>query len=209
MKTFNIEVRPESDPDFLYNLCEELIKNVPDSGNTPQKICAYLLKNFHTSIGSQIIISGIDDRASVTSTTSKKPGDINEEFSNGAIYRVYEITVKPFGIDRIRDSFSCINSYNELSNAKINEISVICRDEDCPQEMQKASFGNYLGNFIYGNIRYSFFNIFEWIAEKLQHMYPSAREAFYYDLNAYISDTNTAESVKHFWYQLHNNMQNS
>lgn len=110
-----VEVNPSSDPLFLTTLCCELIKDVPDSGNTPQKISALLLKNYHLAMQTGIVVTGEDDRASVTSTTSKKPGDVNEESALGIIYKVYEITVKPFDIARIRDSYDCIHSYNKQS----------------------------------------------------------------------------------------------
>ena len=43
-----VSIEPTSDPEFLYSLCYELITKTPDAGNTPQKIAAYLLKNYHT-----------------------------------------------------------------------------------------------------------------------------------------------------------------
>lgn len=89
-----VEIEPSSDPDFLYLLCEQLIQQVPDAGNTPQKIAALLLKSYHDSLDTGVVVTGSEDRASVTSTTSRKPGDINEESADGVIYKVYEITVK-------------------------------------------------------------------------------------------------------------------
>ena len=94
MEALSVEIEPSADPDFLYKLCYELITKAPDSGNTPQKIAAYLLKSYHLAMDTGIIVTGEEDRASVTSTTSKKPGDVNEESPNGEIYKIYEITVK-------------------------------------------------------------------------------------------------------------------
>ena len=106
VEKLNVDIEPSSDPNWLYYVSRELISRTPDAGNTPQKIAALLLWNYHLSMHTGIRVTGGEDRASVTSTTSKKPGDVNEESSTtGEIYKVYEITVKPFGLDRIRDSY--------------------------------------------------------------------------------------------------------
>lgn len=133
-----VEIEPSSDPDFLYLLCEQLIQQVPDAGNTPQKIAALLLKSYHDSLDTGVVVTGSEDRASVTSTTSRKPGDINEESADGVIYKVYEITVKKFDEARIVDSCDSILKYNSANGANINEIVVICREKDCPDDMKKV-----------------------------------------------------------------------
>lgn len=203
IEALSVNVEPSSDPLFLYKLCYELTTKVPDSGNTPQKIAAYLLKNFHLAMNTGVIVTGEEDRASVTSTTSKKPGDVNEESIDGIIYKVYEITVKPFDIARIRDSYDCIHIYNDNNGNNINEVIVICREEDCPKEMTKSNLSLYMGNYNYQDIVYYYWNIFEWMSDTLQRMTPLARKNFYSDLNNYISDINTAEIVKIKWQELH------
>lgn len=197
-----VEIEPSEDPDYLYHLCYELITKAPDAGNTPQKIAAFLLKSYHTFFHTGIEVTGGEDRASVTSTTSKKPGDINEECA-GKIYKVYEITVKHFDIARIRDSFDCISIYNQTHETGINEIIVICRKEDCPPDMEASGLHGYLGRYTYQNIIYYYWDIYEWLANTLQRMTPDGRKAFYMMLNGYINDTNTAETVKKLWKQLH------
>lgn len=203
MEALSVEIEPSADPEFLYRLCYELITKTPDAGNTPQKIAAFLLKNYHASMGTGIVVTGEDDRASVTSTTSKKPGDVNEESSDGTIYKVYEITVKPFDLARIRDSYDCICKYNEANDSNLNEIIVICRKEDCIIDMKKSGLHSYLGNYAYQGIMYYYWDIYEWVSDVLQHMTQEGRIAFYNDLNTYIEDINTAEKVKKLWYKLH------
>lgn len=203
LAALSVEIRPSEDPDFLYHLCYELIVQAPDSGNTPQKIAALLLKNYHLFFHTGIIVTGGEDRASVTSTTSKKPGDLNEECA-GRIYKVYEITVKHFDLARIRDSYNCITIYNNAHGTEINEVIVICRPEDCPPDMVHSGLHGYLGHYAYQNITYYYWDIFEWIANLLQHMTPDARNGFYIALNSYINEVNTSESVKKLWKDLHN-----
>lgn len=197
-----IEIEPLEDPDYIYKLCKELVTKAPDSGNTPQRIVALLLKNYHNFFHTGIAITGGEDRASVTSTTSKKPGDINEE-CGGKIYKVYEVTVKHFDIARIRDSFDSISIYNEQQEKTINEVIVICRKEDCPNNMIVSGLSGYLGKYIYQNVIYYFWDIYEWIANILQCMTFDGRRAFYLALNSYINEVNTAVSVKKLWKQLH------
>lgn len=198
-----VTIEKTSDPVYLYQLCYELTTKAPDSGNTPQKIAAFLLKNYHRFMFSGVVVTGEEDRASVTSTTSKKPGDVNEESDAGRIYKVYEVTVKPFDIARIRDSYDCVVNYNNANGTEINEIVVICRPEDCPEDMETSGLNDYLGRFIYRDMIYYYWNIYEWYASTLQRMTDDGRYGFYLNLNSYINDINTAETVKKLWLELH------
>ena len=200
-----VTIEPTSDPEFLYRLCFELITKTPDAGNTPQKIAAYLLKNYHTFLHTGVVVTGEDDRASVTSTTSKKPGDINEETPEGVIRKVYEITVKHFDLARIRDSYDCVSIYNDANGADIHEIIVICRKEDCPPDIKLSGLHGYLGHYVYQDMMYYYWDIYEWIANTLQRMTNEGRVGFYLNLNSYIDDINTSESVKKLWKKLHEN----
>lgn len=203
LEALSVDIEPSADPEFLYHLCYELITKTPDAGNTPQKIAAFLLKNYHLFLFTGVIVTGEEDRASVTSTTSKKPGDVNEEKPEGSIHKVYEITVKHFDLARIRDSYDCVKIYNDTNNTEINEIIVICRKEDCPEDMKKSDLHGYLGSYPYQDIIYYFWDIYEWIANTLQRMTPDGRKGFYMNLNSYIDDVNTAENVKLLWKELH------
>lgn len=203
LEALSVDIDPSADPDYLYMLCYELITKTPDAGNTPQKIAAFLLKNYHTFLHTGVVVTGEEDRASVTSTTSKKPGDINEENPAGIIQKVYEITVKHFDLARIRDSYDCISIYNDTNDTDIHEIIVICRKEDCPPDMKASGLHGYLGSYSYQDVIYYYWDIYEWIANTLQRMTSDGRIGFYLNLNAYISDMNTSESVKKLWKQLH------
>ena len=203
IEELSVEIEPTSDPEFLYHLCHELIVKTPDAGNTPQRIAAYLLKNHHKAMKTGIVVTGEDDRAFVTSTTSKKPGDINEESPDGTIYKVYEFTVKHFDLARIRDSFDCVSIYNGEHKESIHEIIVICRKEDCPVDMHRSGMHGYLGYYEYQDIIYRYWDIFEWISIILQMMVPEGRRGFYEELNRYIDDINTSGNVKRLWKELH------
>lgn len=196
-----VDVDPCEDPARLYSLCREMITKAPDAGNTPQKIVALLLKCFHDSFGTGVVVTGGEDRASVTSTTSKKPGDINEE-RDGKIYKVYEVTVKPFDSARIADSFDCISIYNEENAADIREVIVICRREDCPLGVTAIGADGRFKQYDYRGISYYFCDIFEWIVYLLQRMTSEGRRAFWTRFNEYVGETNTAGKVKRLWKEL-------
>lgn len=198
-----VEIAPTDDPDYLYQLCKSLIVEAPDAGNTPQKIAAFLLKNYHAGLETDVVVTGEEDRASVTSTTSKKPGDVNEESQDGVIFKVYEVTVKPFDLPRIRDSYDCVRRYNEANGTDLKEIIVICRSQDCPDGMHVSGLHSYFGSYAYQDIIYYFWDIFEWVSGVLQRMNSAGKEGFYQDLNDYINDFNTAERVKRVWRSLH------
>lgn len=203
IKALAVKFTPSTDPTYLEQLCRSMIKTVPDAGNTPQRIVGYLLESYHSALHTGIIVSGTNDSASTTSTTSKKPGDINEEGMDGSIYKVYEVTVKPFDLPRIIDSYDCVSKYNFENSVHINEIIVICRKKDCPFDAKQSRYNFCLGAYEYQDVIYYYWNIYEWVAYMLQHMTPSAREMFYKQFNTYVNDINTHESVKIFWKKLH------
>lgn len=203
LKQLDVEIKPTSEPNFLFHICTRMIIAAIDGGNTPQRICGYLLECFHKSMHTHIVITGSNDSASTTSTTSKKPGDINEESPDGTILNIYEITVKPFDENRVRDSCNCITAYNLEHNTNLNEIIVICRPEDCHPDMQASGLKGTMGEYLYKGVYYRYWNIFEWLSFTLQHTLADGREMFYSKLNSYISDINTSQTVKECWKKLH------
>jgi len=203
VESIDISFDAETNPTFLYELCCYMIKNAPDAGNTPQRFTGTLLKCFHEDINSGVIVTGYEDRASVTSTTSKKPGDINEETDDGVILSVYEITVKPFGKDRIIESFDTIRISNESSNNSIDEVKVVCRASDCPIGIEERVSDFYYGSIQYNGIEYAYIDIFQWTAALITHMTRDGRREFYECLEKYISEYNTAEIVKNAWREFH------
>jgi len=200
----SVETEPEADPNYLFSLCEKLIKEVPDAGNTPQRITGLLLEEYHLGFDSGIKILGHEDRASVTSTTSKKPGDIMEQLADDTIATCYEITVKPFNKARLIESYDTVNQYNNEHGSEISEVIVICRKQDAHPEITPGTVNSfYLGKVEYQNMTYHFIDIFEWIISQLLRMTPISRLNFFEKLKQYINDPNTAEKVKVFFMQWH------
>ena len=202
VQSLSVKIPPSTDPDKIMNACIHMIDYAPDAGNTPQQIVAQLMKCYHCSIQSDICIVGGEDRASVTSTTSKKPGDITEERYN-QILKVYEITIKTFDLGRIVDSYDCIQKFQSVSKQQIREVIVICRTQDCPAEMKESGMKLYMGSIDYQNVKYYFWNIYEWISCMLQKMSDDGKELFTVMFNCYVNDQNTSEDVKLEWRKIH------
>lgn len=199
---YDIKYNPIYDTVKLYVGLEELIEQAMDAGNTPQKIVGLLLKNYFASIGASLTITGYEDRASVTSTTSKKPGDIQEESSIEGVLKVYEITMKPFNEERMRDSFDTLVRYKENVGKMLDEVIVLCREQDCPEEL-KEECKYYIGKADYNGVSYIFYDLFEWLFEQLLRLNKKGKEMFIQDFNHYVSLPDTSIKVKAKWQEIY------
>jgi hypothetical protein len=155
-------------------------------------------KCYHESIKSKITITGHSDRASVTSTTSKKPGDLQEESEDGRVVKVFEVTLKPFDDDRIRDSYDAIYKFAGATNG-IKEVIVICRLSDCPERYRVNSRIKCLGETVYNGIKYIYYDINEWIFNQILRMDSVAKKMFFQEFSSYVSNPNTSLKVKEKW----------
>lgn len=204
IELLNVAVVSEQDPRNLYIICERLIDEAPDGGNTAQRIFGLLLNEYHVTMETGITVNNYEDSASTTNTTSNKPGDANEETLDGKLSKIYEVTCKIFGLERIQDSYESIKSYEKQSGDKINELIVVCRKEDCPADITITIDSNiHLGHYDYKDMTYFFINIYEWIIAQLHRMDNISRQNFYYKLNEYITDFQTSENVKLLWKDIH------
>ena len=164
-----------------------------------------MLGSYHESVNTGIVVRGTEVSASTTSTTCKKPGDINEEAAGGSIYKVYEVTVKKFDLTRINDSYDCVKIYNREHDTAIKEIILVCRKQDCISSIDKSENNFCMGLYKHQDMIYYYWNIYEWIEYALEHMIPSARDSFYQKFNNYVKNPNTHEKVKLLWRKLHEN----
>lgn len=198
------KVTPTKDPIFLSSLCRDLISHVPDGGATPQVIVGILIEHFNAGNKSSIKTSGHLDSVSTTNTTSKKPGDVMEEFQDSS-RRIYEVTVKMFSPDRMIESYEAIKAFDKDNS--ITEVYVICRKNDVPEEIESHPMSSYvLGTAKYQDLLYYFVDIFDWVQEKLLFMTIESRGKFYEALAAHINQVNTSEKVKKYfseWHQAH------
>lgn len=191
-------VEPQTDPAFLYTLIKTLIDEVPDQGNTPQHIVGYLLESYHEDLQTGIKVQGHTDRASTTSITGKKLGDVSEELRTGIITSAYEVTVKNFGTQRVREAYDAVQAYRIRTNVNTREIIVICRKQDAHPDA-KALSNLYLGKLEYQNVVFHFVEIYEWIISQLLRMTLDSRRIFFEKLQEYVANKDTSAKVKYVW----------
>ena len=180
------------DPIQLSNLAETLIVNVPDGGATPQIIVGLLIETANKNRGNAVTVSGHLDSVSTTNTTSKKSGDIIEQLPSGNL--VYEITVKKFDADRLRESYEAIKANPNTAN--VQQVFVISRPQDVHPEAASLGSSIILGLLVHEDVVYYFVNLFEWIRSTLLFMTPKGRAVFHNALIDHINETNTSEKVK-------------
>jgi hypothetical protein len=159
------------------------------------------MKSYFESIGSEMLLTGWDERASVTSTTSKKPGDIQEELSGKGVMKVYEVTMKPFTEDRMRDSFDTLEKFASHSKS-LNEVIILCRKPDCPSKFRISDDTKCIGKKAYRGLTYIFYDIYEWIMNQLIRLNDYGRELFLLSFHEYVSHPNTSAKVKKKWKEL-------
>jgi hypothetical protein len=195
--------KPEADPATLARLSDGLIEQAPDGGNTAQRISGLLLRAYHDELQTGIVVGGYEHRASVTSTTSKKPGDITEELPDGAVVLVYEVTTKRFNEQRVRESYDTVRAFDNRVGAQTDEVLVLCGSEDVHGSAdRKRADSLYLGKLEYNDLTYYFYNLTAWIRARLAAMPSDARLAFHEQLREYVDDYNTSETVKRVWASL-------
>ena len=198
-----VTISPSEDPDWLATASRRLIEKAPDRGNTPQVIAGLLLEAKAAALEAPVRVDGIGDSACVTTSTSNKLGDLCVLDPRGEPLIAYEVTVKPFGAERVTDCTAAIHDYGAASGSSVTEMTVLCRPEDLHPE---ASGGNgrsaYLGAVDDQDVRYLFVDLFEWIRLELLGMPPSARAGFHSSLSEHVNDPNTAEGVKVAWAEI-------
>jgi hypothetical protein len=185
--------------EYLLNFSIGLIQMAPDGGNTPQRIVGYLLESLNQQFDGRLTIEGHTDRASTTNTTSKKAGDIVESL-NGKVINVYEVTVKPFGSQRLREAVDSINAYNSVNEDLISEVKVICRKEDCHDFSPRG--GLFMTEVFSNGVRFVFLDIAMVVESLLSQLNEHHRVLFLSKLQQYASHHNTAEKVKTAWQTL-------
>lgn len=203
VKALDIPLDPLEDAFRIGDLCVRMIDEAPDGGNTPQRICGLLLDAYHQTLETGVDVIGYKDRASTTSTTSKKAGDITEVDSEGAIYSVIEVTTKPFGRQRVIEARDALRSFETSAGIVVREVQVLCRMGDMHPDAKdtgKSALG--LGRVEHEGVTYLFVDVYEWIRATLIRIPPSGRKFFFTSINEYISDPSTAIEVKRAWRKL-------
>lgn len=196
----DVEISPSQDAEWLAGACRQLIENAPDRGNTPQVIVGLLLSSKANALGASVTIEGVEDAACVTTSTSNKLGDLCVLDARDQPVVAYEVTVKPFGEERVTDCTAAIHDYATANELTVNEMTVLCRPEDLhPAATGGVGSTSYLGAVDDQDVRYHFVNLYEWILSELLELPPAARAEFHSAMSQYVRDPNVSESVKAKW----------
>lgn len=197
VKDISVEHVPLSHPKDLTFILTALLTEAVDGGNTPQRVIGYIIEQ---SFSKGFTVSGHEDSASTTNTTSKKPGDVQvEDPQSKDLLAIYEITVKKFNEQRIQESYMSINSFlTTHPHSKIKEIIVICRPEDAYIDITKKPYGT----IEYHGIRYHFIDIYKFIEFKMYDLPLQARLNIFSKIDSYIQDFNTSIKVKNTWHSI-------
>lgn len=200
--TLTVTVTPSQDPEWLARACRRLIERAPDRGNTPQTLAGLLLEARAAAMYSPVTVQGIGDSACVTTSTSRKLGDLCVLDPGGQPLVAYEVTIKPFGPDRVTDCTDAIHDYRAASGADVTEMMVLCRPDDVHPVASGADGSAYLGTVDDQDVRYQFIDLYEWMRLELLDLPSAGRRAFHEAITSYVNDPNVSEAVKAVWAQI-------
>jgi len=180
----------------LSDMIRKLIVRAPDGGNTAQRIAGLALRTLHEN--STHSIDGVEDSASTTNATSKKPGDIAISDDAGRLLMVFEITTKSFGEQRIDECSQSLSAYLKDSQDDIDSVTVLCMPENVPAEVRLGELGSsvVLGEANDGSFNYEFVDLLGWIDAMLASMPKGHRMRFFEALSEYVNHFQTSGSVK-------------
>jgi hypothetical protein len=164
----------------------ELIKNHPDGGTIPQLLCGIAVEAEFIEQKERVVF-GARDSASATNRTAKKVGDVSVEHPQYGNIRIYEITVKKFGEQRVNEAVQSLRSYfsGRLPAGVI--VQVLCRPEDVPPSATRESAGIYMGTLESGGALFEFINIFEWLAGKIAEFSIKQREYYFNEVQEFLN----------------------
>lgn len=177
-------------------LVRQLITRVPDGGNTAQRIVGLALQSLHSESSNSV--DGVEDSASATNATSKKPGDIAISDENGRVLMVFEVTTKTFGEQRIAECSQSLDSYLSGSSEVVDSVTVLCLPENVPAEIRGDSSGGpvVIGSRNDGVFNYEFVELLSWIDAIIASMPASGRQLFFSSLTSYINHFQTSAAVR-------------
>jgi hypothetical protein len=180
----------------LSGLVRQLITRVPDGGNTAQRIVGLALQSLHSESSNSV--DGVEDNASTTNATSKKPGDIAISDNKGRVLMVFEVTTKMFGEQRIAECTQSLNTYLDASSDVIDSVTVLCLPENVPAEIRADTSGSpiVIGTTNDGAFNYEFVELLNWIDATVASMPVSVRQLFFNSLTAYINHFQTNAAVR-------------
>lgn len=192
------ELDPNSSAFSLSQVSRSLIEMFPLGGAMPLVICGLCLElEFPESSG--IFVEGTLDSVFSTNKTSKKVGDLTAGTEDEAEFRIYEVTVKSFGEQRISECVQSLLSYFDGNLPDDLTVQVLCRPDDVPDFAKVDGTELLQGEVQTAGVAFEFMHIFEWISGKLAEASQTKRTDFFESLQEYLNSTRVPTEVRRFW----------
>jgi hypothetical protein len=198
-KSTRITLTPNTSSVTLSKACAKLIAQYPLSGAIPQTVCGLILETEFLA-SDLVFVEGTRDSASTTNRTAKKVGDLTISNSEGVLERVYEVTVKPFSTQRVREAVQSVRAYFEPGDIPENfVVLVLCRPEDIPDNVERTERSSILGELEIGGVIFEFIDIYEWISTKLVEFSINHRQYFFDEIVEYLNGVRIPAEVRSAW----------
>lgn len=183
----------------LVNACTNLITKHPLKGIIPQAICGIALET--EFLASELFyVDGTRDSASTTNKTSKKVGDLTVNTFGNELVRVYEVTVKEFSDQRVREAVQSVEAFYAPGKIPENFVDIVlCRPEDLPEVAKESRSKSLLGEHEQGGVIFEFIDLFEWLATKIAEFSINQRRYFFETIQEFLNGVRIPAEVRASW----------
>lgn len=193
-----ISLSKEDSPHIISTALWKLIREHPLGGTIPQASCGLILEAEHLN-SSEFEVEGARDSVSTTNKTSKKPGDLTVRRGNEFV-RVYEVTVKKFSEQRVREAAQSLGSFfKDGGFPKGFSVLVVCRPEDIPNLSRPSGSNYFLGELANNGINFLFFDIFQWTQGKIAEFSKPQRDYFLHEFTLFLNGVRIPAAVRDAW----------
>lgn len=175
----------------------ELMEKFPLSGAVPQTVCGLLLEAEildHPSM----TVQGTRGSVFASNKTSKKLGDLTLHHLK-AVERVYEITVKPFGEQRVREAAQSIKAYFGGEPPEGFSVKVLCMSGHTPPDIKNFESNYFFGELYFGGVTFEFIDIREWVAGRVAEFSVVQRSYFVRELTDFLNGVRIPEAARKTW----------
>lgn len=189
---------PNTSAVMLTNACIDLLDNHVWGGAIPQALCGIALENTYNYVDSYKV-EGARDSASTTNKTSKKVGDLSV-WDGEFLIDTYEVTAKKFDSKRISEAVQSIRAY--FAPHFVPEhfaVKVLCRTQDAPIEISKATGVALLGEVQLEEVLFEFISIKDWLALQITSFDIQQRINFFEDVQKFLNGGRVPVEIRQTW----------
>lgn len=185
----------------LTETLQALLTEHPLGGWTPQFVCGALLESaLRDDISATV--DGVRDSVSSTNRTSKKVGDFCV-MRNHLPAQIYEVTVKEFSLQRVGEALQSLESFFDGNIPLDTIVYVLCRPQDIPATLTRATSRGYLGELESGGVVFEFIDIYEWISLTVVNLSLDRRRDVHNEVQEFLNGPRIASEVRHWWASAH------